>query len=192
VLFRNVRVPRTNLLGEEGSGFALAQARLGPEHIHHTMRSIGQSELALELMIERAQERKTFGRFLHEHGVVAEWIALSRCEIEQARLLVLKTAWMIDHLGAKAANNEISMIKAVVQRMQAAVLDRAMQTFGCAGVFPGTPLASLWTVARCMRIFDGPDEVHLRTSGRSEVHRRETLGAAAAYLTPPFQPAAAR
>jgi acyl-CoA dehydrogenase len=193
VLFRNVRVPRTNLLGEEGSGFALAQARLGPGRIHHTMRSIGQSELALELMIERSQERKTFGRFLHEHGVVAEWIALSRCEIEQARLLVLKTAWMIDHLGAKAAHNEIAMIKAVVPRMQSAVLDRAMQTFGGAGVSADTPLASLWTVARCMRIFDGPDEVHLRTIGRTEVHRsRETLGAAAAYLTPPLQPATGR
>jgi acyl-CoA dehydrogenase len=186
VLFRDVRVPRSNLLGEEGSGFALAQARLGPGRIHHCMRSIGQCELALELMTERAQERKTYGKHLHEHGVVAEWIAMSRCEIEQARLLVLKTAWMIDTLGAKVAQNEIAMIKAIVPRLQTTVLDRAIQTFGAMGLSPDTPLADLWTWGRCLRIFDGPDEVHLRAIARNEVKRsRATLGAAAVYLTPP-------
>ena len=114
VVFRNVRVPVSNLLGEEGSGFALAQARLGPGRIHHCMRSIGAAELALELMIDRAQERKTFGKYLHQHGTVGEWIAKSRIEIDQARLLVLKAAWMIDNVGAKEARKEISMIKALV------------------------------------------------------------------------------
>ena len=187
IVFRNVRVPRENLLGEEGSGFALAQARLGPGRIHHCMRTIGQCELALDLMCARAQERKTFGKYLHEHGVVAEWIALSRCEIEQARLLVLKTAWMIDHLGAKAAAGEISMIKAVAPRMQTQILDRAMQTFGAAGLSPDTPLADLWTMGRALRFADGPDEVHLRAIARRELKRsRENFAAAAAFLTPPL------
>ena len=187
VVFRDVRVPKANLLGEEGSGFALAQARLGPGRIHHCMRSIGQCELALELMIERAQERKTFGRYLHEHGPIAEWIALSRCEIEQARLLTLKTAWMIDTLGAKAAAAEISMIKAVAPRMQTTILDRAIQTFGAMGLSPDTPLADLWTWGRALRFADGPDEVHLRTIARREIKRsRKNLGSAAAFLTPPL------
>ena len=187
VLFRDVRVPKANLLGEEGSGFALAQARLGPGRIHHCMRSIGQCELALDLMTQRAQERKTFGKYLHEHGPVAEWIALSRCEIEQARLLTLKTAWMIDTVGAKAAAGEISMIKAVAPRMQVTILDRAMQTFGAMGLSPDTPLADLWTWGRSLRFADGPDEVHLRAIARREIARsRKTLGSAAAFLTPPL------
>ena len=187
IVFRDVRVPKANLLGEEGSGFALAQARLGPGRIHHCMRTIGQCELALELMIQRAQERKTFGKYLHEHGPVAEWIALSRCEIEQARLLTLKTAWMIDTLGAKAAAAEISMIKAVAPRMQTTILDRAMQTFGAMGLSPDTPLADLWTWGRALRFADGPDEVHLRAIARREISRsRKNLGSAAAFLTPPL------
>jgi acyl-CoA dehydrogenase len=187
VVFRDARVPKANILGEEGSGFALAQARLGPGRIHHCMRSIGQCELALELMIQRAQERKTFGKYLHEHGPVAEWIALSRCEIEQARLLTLKTAWMIDTLGAKAAATEISMIKAVAPRMQTTILDRAIQTFGAMGLSPDTPLADLWTWGRALRFADGPDEVHLRTIARREIARsRKNLGSAAAFLTPPL------
>jgi acyl-CoA dehydrogenase len=193
IVFRNVRVPKANLLGEEGSGFALAQARLGPGRIHHCMRIIGQCELALELMVERSQERKTFGRYLHEHGSVAEWIALSRCEIEQARLLTLKTAWMIDTLGARAAAAEISMIKAVAPKMQVAILDRAMQTFGAMGLSPDTPLADLWTTGRSLRIADGPDEVHLRSIARREIARsRKTLGAAAVFLTPPLETEAAQ
>jgi acyl-CoA dehydrogenase len=192
VVFRDVRVPRSNLLGEEGGGFALAQARLGPGRIHHCMRTIGQCELALDLMCQRAQERKTFGRYLHEHGPVAEWIAMSRCEIEQARLLVLKTAWMIDTLGAKAAAGEISMIKAVAPRMQTTILDRAMQTFGAMGLSPDTPLADLWTWGRALRFADGPDEVHLRAIARREIARsRKTPFSVAAFLTPPLETEAA-
>src|SRR5271165_3433899 len=187
MVFRNVRVPKANLLGEEGSGFALAQARLGPGRMHHCMRTIGQCELALELMTERAQERKTFGRYLHEHGPIAEWIALSRCEIEQARLLTLKTAWMIDTLGPKAAATEISMIKAIAPRMQTTILDRAMQTFGAMGLSSDTPLADLWTWGRALRFADGSDEVHLRAIARREISRsRKNLGSAAAFLTPPL------
>ncbi len=186
IIFRNVRVPVSNLLGEEGSGFALAQARLGPGRIHHCMRSIGAAELALELMVERSQERKTFGRYLHEHGAVAEWIARSRIEIDQARLLVLKTAWMIDRLGARAARKEISMIKALVPMLHTTVCDRAMQTFGAMGISPDTPLADHWTWGRALRFADGPDEVHLQSIARMEIKgSKETFGATAAYLTPP-------
>jgi acyl-CoA dehydrogenase len=186
IVFRNVRVPLCNLLSEEGSGFALAQARLGPGRIHHCMRSIGAAELALELMIERSQERKTFGRYLHQHGIVAEWIARSRIEIDQARLLVLKTAWMIDKFGAKAARKEISMIKALVPGLHTSVCDRAMQTFGAMGISPDTPLADHWTWGRALRFADGPDEVHLQSIARMEVKASQaTLGATAAYLTPP-------
>jgi len=186
VLFRDVRVPVGNLLGEPGSGFALAQARLGPGRIHHCMRSIGAAELALELMVERSQERKAFGRYLHQHGTVGEWIARSRIEIDQARLLVLKAAWMIDKVGARAARKEISMIKALVPGVHTAVCDRAMQTFGAMGISPDTPLADLWTWGRALRFVDGPDEVHLQSIARMEVGASQpTLGASAAYLTPP-------
>ena len=186
VLYRDVRVPASNLLSEEGTGFAMAQARLGPGRIHHCMRSIGQCELALELMCERALERKTFGKHLHEHGVVAEWIAQSRMEIEQARLLVLKAAWMIDQYGNKAARNEVGLIKVVVPRLQTTILNRAIQTFGAAGLTPDTPLAFLWTWGRALQIVDGPDEVHLRTIARHEIRRaKEHIGRGAPYLTPP-------
>ena len=183
ILLRDVRVPRANLIAAEGDGFAIAQARLGPGRVHHCMRSIGQAELALELMCERAAERQTFGRYLHQHGVVAEWIALSRIEIEQARLLVLKTAWMIDRHGARAAAREVAMIKALVPRMQMAVCDRAMQTFGAMGLSSDTPLALLWTAARLLRIADGPDEVHLRTVARQEMKQAAARrGATLPYL----------
>jgi len=183
IVFRDVRVPASNLLGEEGGGFAMAQARLGPGRIHHCMRSIGAAELALELMVERSLERKTFGKFLHEHGAVSDWIAQSRIEIEQARLLVLKAAWMIDNVGAKAARKEISMIKAVVPKMWGEVCDRAMQTFGAMGVSPDTPLPEMWTWARALRYADGPDEVHLRSIARMEIKQRKaSLGSTAAYF----------
>jgi acyl-CoA dehydrogenase len=169
LVLRDVRVPATNLIAGEGDGFAIAQARLGPGRIHHCMRSIGQCELALELMCERAAERKTFGRYLHQHGVVADWIARSRMEIEQARLLVLKAAWMIDRHGAKAAAGEIAMIKALVPGVQTAICDRAMQVFGAMGLSPDTPLASLWTWGRVLRIADGPDEVHIRSVAKHEM-----------------------
>lgn len=186
IVLRNVRVPAANLLAKEGDGFMMAQARLGPGRVHHCMRSIGMAELALELMVERAQERKTFGRYLHQHGSVAEWIARSRMEIEQARLLVLKTAWMIDEVGARAARKEISMIKAVVPKMHLNVVDRAIQVFGAMGLTPDSPLADLWIGGRCLRFADGPDEVHLRSIARMELQDSEAKrGHTAAYLTPP-------
>ncbi len=192
VLFRNVRVPVGNLLGEEGGGFSMAQARLGPGRIHHCMRSIGAAELALELMIERAQERKAFGKYLHQHGTVSEWIARSRIEIDQARLLVLKAAWMIDKVGAKEARKEISMIKALVPGMASAVCDRAMQVFGAMGISPDTPLADHWTWSRALRFADGPDEVHLQAIARMEVKAgAQHLGETAPYLTAPLRPAMA-
>jgi acyl-CoA dehydrogenase len=178
----------SNLLGEEGAGFALAQARLGPGRIHHCMRSIGAAQLALELMIERSQERKTFGKHLHQHGSIGEWIAQSRIEIETARLLVLKAAWMMDNVGARAARKEISMIKALIPTVHTAVADRAMQVFGAMGLTPDTPLADIYTWGRALRYADGPDEVHLQAIARMEIKAsRETLGASAAYLTPPIR-----
>lgn len=186
IVFRDVRVPASNLLGAEGDGFALAQARLGPGRIHHCMRSIGAAELALELMVERCRQRKTFGKFLHEHGTVGEWIARSRIEIEQARLLVLKTAWLIDAAGAKAARKEISMIKALVPNLHTTVLDRAIQVFGAMGLTPDTPLADHYTWGRCLRFADGPDEVHLQSIARMEIKdNKNSRVTAAAYLTPP-------
>ncbi|MGI9286765.1 MAG: acyl-CoA dehydrogenase family protein [Pseudomonadales bacterium] len=186
IVFRSVRVPVSNLLGEEGSGFALAQARLGPGRIHHCMRSIGAAELALELMTERSQERKTFGKYLHQHGAIAEWIARSRIEIDQARLLVLKAAWMIDNVGAKAARKEISMIKAMIPTVHTTVVDRAMQVFGAMGLTPDTPLVDHYTWGRCLRFADGPDEVHLQSIARMEIKASQaTLGATAVYLTLP-------
>lgn len=171
ILLRDVRVPATNLIHEPGAGFAIAQARLGPGRIHHCMRSIGQCELALELMCERAAERKTFGRYLHQHANVAEWIARSRMEIEQARLLVLKAAWLIDQQGAKAAAREIAMIKAVVPSVQTAICDRAMQVYGAMGLSADTPLSTLWLWGRILRIADGPDEVHREQIGKLELKK---------------------
>jgi acyl-CoA dehydrogenase len=186
VRFSDVRVPVSNLLGEQGRGFALAQARLGPGRIHHCMRSIGQCELALELMCARAREREAFGKKLHEHGTVAEWIALSRQEIDQARLLVLRAAWRIDQEGNRSARNDVAMIKVVVPRLQTTVLSRAMQVYGAMGLTPDTPLALLWTWGRALQFVDGPDEVHLRTIARHEMRRQEANHVrAAGYLTPP-------
>ena len=180
ILYRDVRVPAANLIHEEGAGFAIAQARLGPGRIHHCMRSIGQAELALELMCARAAERRTFGQYLHQHGTVAEWIARSRIEIDQARLLVLKAAWLIDRYGAKGAAREVAMIKALVPQVHTAVCDRAMQVFGAMGLSNDTPLALLWTWGRVLRLADGPDEVHLRTVAKQEMkaaaERRSTIG----------------
>ncbi|MDE2228283.1 MAG: acyl-CoA dehydrogenase family protein [Alphaproteobacteria bacterium] len=173
VAFDDVRVPVDHLLGEEGGGFALAQARLGPGRIHHCMRSIGACELAVELMIARARSRKTFGAALAEHGTVREWIALSRIEIEQARLLVLKAAWLIDQGGAKAARREIALIKVAVPRMQVAVANRAIQVFGAAGLTQDTPLADIWSWGRALQIVDGPDEVHIRAIARGEIKAPE-------------------
>lgn len=168
ILLRNVRVSRENLLGEEGRGFAMAQARLGPGRVHHCMRALGQAELALELMVARSRERTAFGHRLADHGVVADWIARSRIEIEQARLLVFKTAWLLDTAGVESARREVAMIKAVVPSVLTRVADRAIQTFGAMGTGPDTPLAEIWTEGRALRIADGPDEVHRRTISRLE------------------------
>jgi acyl-CoA dehydrogenase len=169
ISLKNVRVPVSHILGGEGEGFQLAQARLGPGRVHHCMRAIGQAEYALELMVERASTRVSFGKALHEHGMVADSIAQSRMEIEQARLLVLKTAWLLDTAGLDGARREVSLIKAIVPTMLTHVVDRAMQTFGAMGTGPDVPLAEMWTEGRALRIADGPDEVHRRTIARLEI-----------------------
>jgi len=169
ISFTDVRVPRTNLLAEEGMGFAIAQARLGPGRVHHCMRAIGIAERALDLMCKRAVERVAFHRPLADQGVVREWIARSRLAIDQARLLVLHTAWVIDNQGTKAARQQIAGIKAVVPQMALEVVDRAIQTHGGAGVSQTTPLAEMWAGLRTLRLADGPDEVHLRDVARLEL-----------------------
>ncbi|CAN5155981.1 acyl-CoA dehydrogenase family protein [soil metagenome] len=169
VLFTDVRVPASNLLAGEGDGFMIAQARLGPGRIHHCMRAIGMAERAVQLMTKRALAREAFGRPLAEQGVVREQIALSRIEIEQARLLVLKSADLIDRHGAKGARTEIAAIKVIVPRMACAVIDRAIQVHGAAGFSDDTPLAEFYVWARVLRMADGPDEVHLRSVAREEL-----------------------
>jgi acyl-CoA dehydrogenase len=169
--FHDVRVPVSNLLGEEGGGFAIAQARLGPGRIHHCMRLIGMAERAIDLMVRRASSRVAFGRPLADQGVVREHIALSRIEVEQARLLVLKTAWLIDKYGSKGAATEIAAIKVICPRMACTVIDRAIQVHGGGGVSDDFPLAYFYAWARTLRLADGPDEVHLRTVARQELGR---------------------
>ncbi len=173
IRFDDARVPAANLLGERGAGFAIAQARLGPGRIHHCMRAIGMAERAFDMMCSRAKARESFGSALADHGVVQDWIAESRILIEQARLLVLKTAWMIDTVGVKSARIEISAIKVAVPRMAKAVLDRAIQLFGAAGVSDSFPLARLYAQVRALQIVDGPDEVHIRAVARRELARYE-------------------
>ncbi len=188
IVFSDVRVPIANRLGEEGAGFALAQARLGPGRIHHCMRTIGQCELALELMCERALARRTFGRYLADYANVQDWIAESRIEIDQARLLVLRAADRIDREGNLAARVDVSAIKVLAGRLQTRVLDRAIQVFGAMGLTADTPLAFLWSWGRALRFVDGPDEVHLRVVARAELARaKQNLGATAPYYTPPAQ-----
>jgi acyl-CoA dehydrogenase len=169
VTFTDVRVPVANLLGAEGEGFALAQARLGPGRIHHCMRAIGMAERALSLMIIRTASRETFGKELVQQGVIQQWIAEARIDIEQARLLVLKTAWMIDTVGAKGARKEIAAIKVAVPQMAERIIDHAIQSHGGAGVSQDTPLASMHAGVRVLRIVDGPDEVHIRDIARLEI-----------------------
>jgi acyl-CoA dehydrogenase len=167
--FDHVRVPVPNLLGPPGGGFMMAQARLGPGRIHHCMRNLGMAERALSLMVARAMSRSTFGMPLARQGVIREWIAESRLAIDQARLLVLKTAWLIDTVGVEGARTEIAAIKVVAPRAASYVLDRAIQTFGAAGVSGDTPLAAAWAQLRALHLADGPDEVHLRSIARQEI-----------------------
>ncbi len=173
VNFDNVRVPATNLLGEEGSGFAIAQARLGPGRIHHCMRTLGIAERALAMMIDRTSKREVFGGPLINQGVIQQWIAESRIDIDQARLLTLKAAWMIEQYGAKAARTEIASIKVVAPRAALAVVDRAIQSFGGGGIGPDTPLPRMYAGIRSLRFADGPDEVHLRDIARNEIRRAQ-------------------
>jgi acyl-CoA dehydrogenase len=171
VEFADVRVPADHLIADEGSGFAIAQARLGPGRIHHCMRLIGAAERALQLMCERVSERVAFGRPLAEQGVVRDWIAESRVRIEQARLLVLKTAWLMDTVGNKGAHTEIQAIKIAVPQMAEWVIDKAIQAHGAAGVSQDTPLAALWASARTLRLADGPDEVHRASLAKRELRK---------------------
>ena len=177
-LYENVRLPASNLLGEEGGGFAIAQARLGPGRIHHCMRAIGLAEKALELMCERAWLRTPFGKPLAEQGVVQDRIAESRIEIEQARLLTLKAAWLMDTVGNKGARFEIAAIKVVAARLATTVIDRAIQLFGGAGVSDDWPLASMYTHARTLHLVDGPDEVHKQQIARRELRPYQPSGSA--------------
>ncbi|MFJ2651412.1 acyl-CoA dehydrogenase family protein [Streptomyces sp. NPDC087420] len=171
VLFDHVRVPASNLVGEEGGGFAIAQARLGPGRIHHCMRLIGMAERAIELMCRRAVSRTAFGRPLAEQGVVQNWIADARVTVEQLRLLVLKTAWLMDTVGNRGAHTEIQAIKIATPRAVVDILDRAVQLHGAGGVSQDFPLAELWAGARTLRLADGPDEVHQRSLARRELSR---------------------
>jgi acyl-CoA dehydrogenase len=171
VVFDNARVPAGALIAGEGEGFAIAQARLGPGRIHHCMRLIGIAERALELLCKRVLSRRAFGQPIANQGVVQHWIAESRVRIEQARLLVLKTAWLMDTVGNKGAHTEIQAIKIGVPSMAEWVLDKAIQAHGAAGVSQDTPLAHLWASARTLRLADGPDEVHRASLARRELKR---------------------
>jgi acyl-CoA dehydrogenase len=172
----DVRVARQNLLGEQGGGFVMAQARLGPGRIHHCMRLLGMAERALDLMCRRVQERSAFGSRLAEQGVIQEWIADSRIRIEATRLFVLRTAWLMDAQGNKAARRDISAIKVLAPETARFVIDRAIQAFGGAGVSADVPLAALYAQARFLQIADGPDEVHRRSVARAELRRVSALG----------------
>jgi acyl-CoA dehydrogenase len=189
ILLRDVRVPVANLLGGWGEAFRMAQARLGPGRIHHCMRTIGQCELALELACDRALERRAFGKYLADQSNVQDWIAQSRLEIDQARLLVLHAAWSLDQAERSTRfRSDIAAIKVVAGQLQTRVVDRAMQIFGAMGMSPDTPLAWLWTWGRALRFMDGPDEVHLRTVARQELARaKERGGSSSVYFTTPEQ-----
>lgn len=176
MVFHDVRVPTANLIGQEGDGFAIAQARLAPGRIHHCMRFIGVAERAIELMCARAEERVAFGRPLARQGVIRDWIAESRVRIEQLRLLVLKTAWLLDTAGNRGAHTEIQAIKIATPRTVQWILDKAIQTHGAAGLSPDFPLARAYAGIRSLRFADGPDEVHKNALARAELSRRAAAG----------------
>jgi acyl-CoA dehydrogenase len=167
--FDDVQVPAESILGEPGAGFAIGQARLGPGRIHHCMRAIGAAERALGLLCERVRGRVSFGEPLASRSNIQDWIAESRVEIEMVRALTMKTAWMIDSAGAKAARREIAAIKVAAPAMALRVIDRAIQAHGAGGLSDDFPLASLFAYARSLRLADGPDEVHKRTIARLEL-----------------------
>lgn len=171
IVFHDVRVPRENLLGQEGDGFAIAQARLGPGRIHHCMRSIGLAEVAIELMCRRATHRVAFGRALSDQGVIRDWIAEARLKVEQLRLLALKAAWLMDTVGNKGAHTEIQMIKIAAPATVQWILDKAMQVHGAGGLSRDFPLAEGFAAIRTLRIADGPDEVHKNALARAELRR---------------------
>ncbi|MFE4642288.1 acyl-CoA dehydrogenase family protein [Streptomyces sp. NPDC056730] len=171
VVFDHVRVPASHLVGEEGGGFAIAQARLGPGRIHHCMRLIGMAERAIELMCRRAVSRTAFGKPIAQQGVVQNWIADARVTVEQLRLLVLKTAWLMDTVGNRGAHTEIQAIKIATPRAVVDIIDSAVQLHGAGGVSQDFPLAELWAAARTLRLADGPDEVHQRSLARRELKK---------------------
>ena len=177
IKFENVRIPASAMVLGEGRGFEIIQGRLGPGRIHHAMRSIGAAEKALEWMIARVNDprKKTFGKQLNEHGVILEWIAKSRLDIDAARLIVLNAAMKIDEKDAKNALKEIAQAKVLVPQMALTVIDRAVQSYGAAGVCQDTPLANMWAQIRTLRIADGPDEVHLQQMGKNENKRSQEI-----------------
>jgi acyl-CoA dehydrogenase len=171
----DVRVPASNLIGAEGDGFAIAQARLGPGRIHHCMRLIGMAERAIEMMCDRADRRIAFGRPLSDQGVVRSWIAESRVRVEQLRLLVLKAAWLMDHVGNKGAHREIQAIKIAAPDTVQWIIDKAIQVHGAAGLSQDLPLAAMFASARTLRFADGPDEVHRDALARTELRTRQAM-----------------
>ena len=190
IVFRQVRIPKSSLLGQWGDGFKMSQMRLGPGRVHHCMRTLGQCELALSLAAERCLERESFGHHLSDYASVQEWLALSRIEIDQARLLVLQVAWLLDQALTDRSElmAKVAAIKVVAARLQVKVVDRAMQIFGAMGLSPDTPLAYFWTWGRALQLMDGPDEVHLRTVARYELQQaRLRMGASSNYFTTPEQ-----
>ena len=180
--FVNVRVPVTNLLGAEGAGFAIGQARLGPARLHHCMRAIGECEILISLMVKRSQARSTFGKRIDEYSSTQAAISLSRIELDQCRLLVQQAAHLLDTVGNKAARKQISMIKVAVANMYQDIADRCIQLYGARGVTGDTPAARAFGKARAFRIYDGPDEVHLQTIARLEANE-QTLDSLEHYLT---------
>jgi acyl-CoA dehydrogenase len=171
IIYKDCRVPATNMLGREGDGFAISQARLGPGRIHHCMRTIGIAERAIELMCKRANTRWTHGSLLADKANIQQWIADSRIEVDSCRLMVMNAAWKMDTAGKKEARQEISMIKVMCANMVMTVLDRAIQLYGAAGVSDDFPIARFWRNSRALRIADGPDEVHRQTIARRELRK---------------------